>query len=285
MKKDLIFINNQYVTEPDAKISVFDRGFLFADGVYEVIPVYSNKALFLIEHLKRLQNSLDHINIKYKVDNTYWSEVANKLISHNGANRPIYIQITRGADYTRVHEYHDQLAPTLVAFSLPPITLGNSLTSRDVNIITLPDNRWKMCHVKSLSLLGNILLRNQAKSLGASEALLVNDEGYIIEGTSSNYFIVQNNKVLTPPLNNEILPGVTRQAVIDICTANKIQVIQKNLQESDLYNADELWITSTTREVVPASKLNGKLIGDGKPGPVWQIVSNAYLDYIENQLK
>lgn len=283
-KTETIYLNGNYVAKQEAKISVFDRGFLFADGVYEVIPVYSGQTLFLQEHLKRLQKNLDSIKINYQISSNEWQQICSSLIDYNGQDRPIYIQITRGCDITRLHDYNDDLIPTVVAFSLPAITLGSSLKAKDINIVTLQDNRAKLCNIKSIALLGNILLRKEAKNQGAYEALLINNDGYIVEGSSSNYFIVQNNKVITPPLNHEVLPGITRQIIIQICQENHIELQEKNITEQDLYQSNEVWITSSTREIVPVSKVNNQLINQGQIGPLWQKVSRLYIDHIKNSL-
>jgi D-alanine transaminase len=282
--EDTIYLNGEYVNKDHAKISVLDRGFLFADGVYEVIPVYDNQVLFLYEHLERLQQNLTSIEINYKINFNYWQKVCHHLIISNGNNRPIYIQITRGTDITRLHDFDDDLTPTVVALSLDHITLGSSLAANGINVITLPDIRWKLCHIKSIALLGNILLRKKAKDLGAKEVLLINDQGYIVEGSSSNYFIVKNNKIITPPLNQEILPGITRQIIINICQENNINVYEQHLTEADLYDADEIWITSSTREIIHVNKVNNTFINNGRSGIMWQKISKLYIEHIKNIL-
>lgn len=285
MSSDLVYLNNQFVNKEDAKISVFDRGFLFADGIYEVIPVYNGKAVFLNEHLTRLQGNLKQIKINYDVDFNEWTETCHKLIECNGPDRPIYIQITRGQDVTRLHNYPSNLKPTVVSLSLNPIKLGSSLEAQDISVITMPDVRWKLCHIKTISLLGNILLNQEAYDQGAKEALLINNKGNIIEGTSSNFFIVKDDQVITPVLNNEMLPGITRQIVIKICRDNSIKCIEQAVTINDLNTADEIWLTSSTREIRPVTKVNNKVISNGKPGPVWAKVAKLYIDFISNLTK
>lgn len=278
---DIIYINNEYVSPSEAHISIFDRGFLFADGVYEVIPVYYGHILFLKEHLIRLQSNLDLLKIPYRLDHDEWFVILNKLIAVNGSDRPIYIQITRGADTTRLHDYSDALTPTIIAFSLNPIELGNCLKNTNITIITLPDIRWKLCHIKSISLLGNVMLNKQAKEAGADEVLLINEHQYIVEGSTSNYFIVKNNQIITPPLNNELLPGITRQIVFNLCAKHNMPILETNITEEDLYNADEIWLTSSTKEIRSVGKINNKTINNGQAGPVWQKIVNLYIDYIK----
>lgn len=282
MSNSIIYLNGDFVPEQQAKISVLDRGFLFADGVYEVIPVYHGKVLFLDEHLARLKQSLANVHIKYEIDNSEWQKICDQLIEHNGSDRPIYLQITRGQDSNRIHKYPEYLKPTVVALSQTPIALGSSLDSKDINVVTMQDVRWKLCHIKSISLLGNILLNQQASEQGAVEALLINNEGFIKEGSTSNFFIVKNNTIITPALNHEILPGITRKIVLDICKQHDIKFVEQEVSVEDLYNADEVWLTSSTREIRPVASVDGRLISDGKPGAVWQRVAKLYIDYINN---
>lgn len=286
MQKDVVYINSHYVSKHDANISVFDRGFLFADGIYEVIPVYSGKILFLEEHLQRLQNSLDLIKINYVVDYNKWSNICQKLVTenYNGESRPIYIQITRGTEENRQHDYAQDTIPTEVAFLLPEVTLGLSLKTKKLKVITLPDIRWKHCDIKSIGLIGNILLRQQGKAQHADEVLLLNNDNHVVEGSYSNFFIVKNNTIYTPPCNHEILPGITRRIIAKICQEHKIQLIEKNITEDDLHNADEVWISSSTKEIRPVTQVNETAINNGKPGPLWQKVASYYIKNIEQQL-
>ncbi len=279
-----VFLNNTYIKETEAKVSIFDRGFLFADGVYEVLPVYNNTALFLTEHLQRLQSNLDLLKINYSVAYDPWKGICSHLITLNGPNRPIYIQITRGCENTRNHDYSENIQPTLVAFSLKPIILGSCLSSAPVKVITLPDNRWNNCNIKSIALLGNILLRQEGRALNAEEVLLIRPGGNIVEGTTSNYFIVKNNTILTPPLNNEILPGITRQIILEICRSHNIQLLEKHLSLADIYAADEVWLSSSTKEIRPVGQVNDTIIHNNKPGPMWQQIANLYVEHIQQKL-
>lgn len=282
MTENIVYINNQYIPENEATISIFDRGFLFADGIYEVIPVYHNKVLFFDEHLERLQQNLNKIKINYQVNNGTWQAICNKLIENNGPDKPIYVQITRGRDKTRLHNYPDNLTPTVIALSLPAIKLGGCLEATNVSVITLDDIRWQLCNIKSIALLGNILLNQQAYEQGANEALLINQQGHIVEGASSNYFIVKNGCVYTPKLNNEILPGITRKIVIDILNQHNIPITEKDISKDELYNADELWLTSSTREIRLVTNIDGHVIKNNKMSSLWQQVVAWYIEYIKH---
>jgi D-alanine transaminase len=280
-RNKIVYLNHQYIPESQASISIFDRGFLFADGVYEVIPVYNGIVAFLSEHLIRLQNSLDSLKIKYKVDHKVWQDICNKLVANNGPDCPIYIQITRGNENLRNHDFAEDITPTLLALSLAPVKLGNSLNSQQIKVVTLPDNRWNHCDIKSIALLGNILLRQEGRAQQAEEVLLVRENGHIVEGTTTNYFIVKNNTIITPPLNHEILPGITRQIIINLCKAHDIKLVEKNINLAELISADEVWLSSSTKEIRPVTKVNNTVINNGQPGKMWQKMINLYIDYIK----
>ncbi len=282
MSENIVYINDTYIPENKATVSIFDRGFLFADGIYEVIPVYEGKVIFLDEHLNRLQQNLNQLKINYQIDKKKWQAVCAQLITYNGENKPIYIQITRGRDKTRLHTYPDNLVPTVIALSLSAIKLGGCLNENTVKAITLDDIRWQLCNIKSIALLGNILLNQQAYEQGANEALLVNKDGYVVEGSSSNFFIVKNKHVYTSKLNNEILPGITRKIVIDILNQHGIPFTEKNITKDELYACDELWLTSSTREIRTVTNIDGHIINTNEPNGLWRQVVTWYIEYIKH---
>lgn len=280
----IVYLNDNYISENDATISIFDRGFLFADGVYEVIPVYNGQILFLQEHLDRLQKNLSALKINYALDYSHWANICQKLINHNGQDCPLYIQITRGNENTRNHDYSDAITPTVVAYSLAPAQLGSSLTTSPIKVITRADNRWNHCDVKSIALLGNILLRQEGKREQAEEVLLVRENGHIVEGTASNYFIVKNNVIITPPLTHEILPGITRKIILELCKAHGIPLLEQDINLNDLLASDEVWLSSSTKEIRPVGIVNQTIINNGKPGSVWNKVANLYINNIKQIL-
>lgn len=277
----LVYLNDNYIPEEKATISIFDRGFLFADGVYEVIPVYEGQVLFLEEHLLRLQQNIEYLKINYSIDIQAWRTICNKLVNNSGPDCPIYIQITRGFEQTRNHDYAAGIKPTIVAYCLPAIKLGSSLANPPVKVITLQDNRWNHCNIKSIALLGNILLRQEGKRAGAEEVLLVRENGCIVEGSASNYFIVKDDVIMTPPLSNEILPGITRQIIIELCNKNNLKLIEQSINNELLINSDEVWLSSSTKEIRPVGIVNDTIINMGRPGPIWQKVANLYIDNIK----
>ena len=285
MNNDKVFINNNFVDKNSANISVFDRGFLFADGIYEVIPVCGDIPYFINHHLERLQKNLGIIEIDYNVEYDYWANIINNLIKYNGKNRGIYIQITRGADIDnlRTHAPNKDLKPTAIAFSLPEKEFGHSLNNTGISAITHEDIRWQLCHVKSVSLLANALLSKRAYENSAAETLLIKNN-YITEGTSSNIYIVKNNEIMTPVLNNEILPGITRKILLDIALKENYIVKYSKITIDDLYNADEVWISGQIKELQPVTKIDDKIISDGKPGPLWKKMSALYIETIKSNL-
>lgn len=288
MTNSLVFLNNNFVDNNKAVVSIYDRGFLFADGVYEVIPVYNGKTFALKDHLDRLQNSLNNIKINYNVDYDYWHNVCNKLINTNGQDKPIYIQITRGNEGFRKHDFSKDISPTIVAFSDKPIKLGNCLDNHGIKVILYPDNRWEHCNIKSIALIGNILIRQEGLKQNAEEMLLIksnNNKNYIVEGTYSNFFIVKNKQVYTPKLNNKLLPGVTRQTVIKICQNNNISITEQDITQEMLFDADEIFLTSSKKELTRVKQIEEKTLENSDlEKSMWYKIANLYIDYIKNNL-
>jgi D-alanine transaminase len=275
-----LYLNGEYVAITNAKISVFDRGFMFGDGVYEVIPVYSGKLLRVKGHLARLQHSLDAIDIPNPLSLNEWLEIFSVLIDQNfpGADSLIYLQITRGTMAKRDHAWSADLQPNvLVTCSEQVYTTQDSATAGE-KAITLEDTRWSDCHIKTTNLLPNALLHQKARSQGATEAILVRD-GFAIEGSQSNLFIVRDDIVTTPPKSRHMLGGITREIILELCQQNKIICREKNISEDDLHQADEIWLSSSTREILPVVTLNRHAVGKGRPGVVWQQIIQLYQAY------
>jgi len=281
MNKNIVYLNGKYMPLKKAKVSVLDRGFLFADGVYEVIPIYNGEPFCKQRHLDRLQKSLQGIYMQLPFNQQRWYRIFASLIKKNNAthgNYHIYLQITRGVASKRSHALSDNIKPTvLVTVNKSTKVLSYQELCRGKAAITAQDIRWSNCYIKSISLLPNVLLSQQAKSAGCEEAVLIRD-GYAIEGASSNLFIVKNNNLITPPLFSYVLGGITREIVIELARKNKILCKEKQITESELANADEIWITSSTREVYPIVKLNNKPVGNGEVGPVWKKMIKLYRD-------
>lgn len=275
-----LYLNGDYVSPDRAKISVFDRGFMFGDGVYEVIPVYSGKLLRGKGHLQRLQHSLDAIGIPSPLTSAEWLEIFASLIEQNipGADGVIYLQITRGTMVKRDHAWSSDLQPNVLVTCTEQVYILQESATAGEKAITLEDTRWSDCHIKTTNLLPNTLLHQKAKEQGAIEAILLRN-GYAIEGSQSNLYIVKDDIVITPPRSRHMLGGITRQIVLELCRQNKIICREKEISEDELHNADEIWLSSSTREIVPVVTLNRHAVGKGRPGPVWQQIIQLYQDY------
>ena len=277
---DKLYLNGDYIAVKKAKISVFDRGFMFGDGVYEVIPVYSGKLLRSESHLARLQHSLEAIDIPNPLSTVQWLEIFSTLIEQNfpDLDSVIYLQITRGTMEKRDHAWPPGMQPNvLVTCTEQEYATQDSATAGE-KAITLDDTRWSDCHIKTINLLPNALLHQQAIGQGAIEAILIRD-GFAIEGSQSNLFTVRDDIVITPPKSRYMLGGITREIVLELCQVNKIICREKSISEDELHHADEIWLSSSTREILPIVTLNRHAVGGGRPGVVWQQVIQLYQDY------
>ncbi len=275
MTTDTIYLNGQYLPLADAKISVMDRGFLFGDGVYEVIPAYAGKLFRLDDHLHRLDNSLLSIRLHNPHNQTQWRELLNPLLQP-GVDQSVYLQITRGTAPKRDHAFPQHVVPTVFAMAstINPHTDGE----HGLKAISLQDSRWKLCDTKAITLLANVLLRQQAVEQGCAESILFK-EGYLTEGAASNVFAVINGILMTPALSGAILPGITRDIILEIAEKNNLPHSEQAISKDDMLTASEIWITSSTREIIPIVELDGKKVGDGKPGSVWKTFFKLFQDY------
>lgn len=273
------YLNGSFLPLTEARVSVLDRGFLFADGVYEVIPVYGGRAFRLGAHLQRLNRSLQAILMDNPCSDTDWQAMLERLLELDRAqatgDRMLYIQVTRGATPSRNHALPDKPEPTVLAFCQPLPAMPESVRNEGVAAITLEDTRWLHCDVKSIALLGNVLLSQQALSQGGNEAILLRD-GQLTEGASSNVFVVTGDRVCTPPNSPELLPGITRDLVLELAGASGLQTAEQAIDEIRLRTADEIWITSSTRELYPVTRLDNQPVGNGRPGSLWQQVYDQF---------
>ncbi|MGB5472151.1 MAG: D-amino acid aminotransferase [Gammaproteobacteria bacterium] len=273
------YLNGAFLPVEQAQVSVLDRGFLFGDGVYEVIPVYGGRLFRLAHHLKRLRNSLAGVRIDNPLDDGEWARVLDELVTRNeGSDQAVYLKVTRGADVKRDHAFPTGVKPTVFAMSSPLPGPRDLAREAGIRAITLTDIRWQLCNIKAITLLPNVLLRQQAIDAGSAEAILIND-GRAIEGAASNLFIVKNGIVITPPNSNALLPGITRDLVLELAANNAIPFREADISETELHAADEIWLTSSTREISPVVILDEQPVGVGKPGPLWQRMSRLYQDY------
>ena len=274
----IAYLNGMFLPLDDVRISPLDRGFLFADGVYEVMPYYDGRSFGLEGHLQRLQRSLEAIQLPIDLSFDDWITLSDTLVEkNNGGNLSVYLQVTRGAYAVRNHSFPEELIPTIFAMVSPiasPLTADVTL-AKGITAMTVPDIRWDRCDIKSISLLPNILLKQQAAKGGAEEAILVRN-GYITECAAANVFAVKNGTIYTPIKDKHILGGITRDIIIALALEYDIPLEEIEMKPSFLTEADEVWISSSTREIVPVIKLNGHAVGDGRPGCVWKEMAGYY---------
>jgi len=275
-----IYLNGEYMPIEEARISVLDRGFIFGDGVYEVIPVYSRKAFRLAEHFRRLQCSLDGIKLANPHSDGEWAGITNELIARNsGDDQYLYLHITRGVA-KRDHAFpNPPVRPTVFMMSNPLSVPPEALLQSGVGAVTAQDNRWLRCDIKSISLLPNVLLRQMAVEAGCAETVLIRDDSFMTEGAASNIFVVSNGRLLAPPKDNLMLPGITYDVILEIAAANNIPFEVRKIAVGELFAADELLLTSSTKEVLAITRLDGKPVGNGKPGAMFASLHKLYQDF------
>ena len=277
--EQIVYLNGEYKAIEDACVSVLDRGFLFGDGVYEVIPAYGGNLLRLDAHLQRLQNSLDGIRLQNPLTNKAWEFMLNELLQKNsGEDQSIYLQVTRGVAAKRNHNFPDQVKPTVFVMSNILLSQQRSEAEQGIEAVTLDDIRWRACNIKTTALLANTLLRQQATDKGAGEAILIRD-GYATEGSASNVFVVLDGVICTAPTSPLLLPGITRDLVLELARTHDMPCKEKDITEAELHSASEIWITSSTREILPVLKLDGNVVGTGIAGPVWHRMIDIYHQY------
>lgn len=273
------YLNGRFQPLAEARISVMDRGFLFGDGVYEVIPVYGGRLFRLHEHLDRLANSLALIRLPDPLTRAAWVNMLDELVERNGGGQlSLYLQVTRGEAPIRDHAFPDPVHPTVFAMVTPLADPDPAAQERGIRAATVPDMRWDYCHIKAITLLPNVLLKQQARDGGADEAILIRD-GYATEGSASNLFVVSDGTLTTPPKSNLLLPGITRDLVVELAHANAVPLEEREIPEPLLRAASEVWVTSSVRELMPVVELDGEPVGDGKAGPVWRRVHTLYSEY------
>ena len=273
-----VYLNGHFMPLADAKVPALDRGFVFGDGVYELVPVYSRKPFRLEEHLRRLQHSLDGIRLANPHGVARWRELIEQLIAlQEFDDQSIYLQITRGVA-PRDHAFPPGVPPTVFMFAQPLVSATGAQKAAGVCAITAPDIRWGRCDIKAISLLANVLARQQAVDAGCAETVMLRD-GFLSEGAASNIFVVKNGVLLAPPPSNLILTGITYDVVLELAAAHGIPAELRAISEAELRSADELWMTSSTKEIMPIVKLDGVPVGAGVPGPLARQMDALYQDF------
>ncbi len=279
MSDKIVYLNGEFLPHDQAYVSVLDRGFLFGDAVYEVIPVFGGKLLRLGEHLQRLQNSLNKVSLANPMTVHQWTDTLNTILDKNpGEDRSVYLQVTRGAAPVRDLSVDESVKPTvfIMVNELPVVDVDKQ--KQGVEAITVNDFRWDACDIKSVSLIANVMLRLQATAANVVDAIMVRGE-FVTEGTASNLFIVKDDVIVTPPKSNHVLPGITRDLVIELAIENGLTVEEREIKKDELEQADEIWLTSSTREIAPVVKLNQNDVGDGQAGAMWHRMIDIYQRY------
>ncbi len=273
----IVYVNGDYLPEVEGKISIFDRGFLFADGVYEVTPIVGGKVVDYDAHAERLDRSLNELRIAWPCTRDALRKMHMELITRNALDEGlIYMQVTRGvAD--RMFNFPKDITSTLIAFTMPMALVDNVNARTGVKVVTTPDIRWLRRDIKSVMLLAPVLGKQEAYEKGANEAWMVED-GFVTEGTSSNAYIVVGNKVITRPLSNRILAGCTRRALFRLSTEHGIEIEERAFTPDEAYAADEALLTSASQFVMPIVEIDGRRIGGGQPGPVTRKLRDLFLE-------
>lgn len=274
----IVYLNGEYLDADEARVPVLDRGFIFGDGIYEVVPTFGGRPLRLEHHLQRLENSLKAIRLDNPHSTSEWAELLSELLARNGdGDMSVYLQITRGVAQ-RDHALPNGTKPTVFAMCNPLKGAPAEWLEKGIAAVSLDDSRWLHCNIKATSLLPNVLLRQEALDSGAQEAILVRD-GYVTEGAASNVFVIIGGLIVTPPADHRLLPGITRDLVLELARENGIPCTENTISVGELAAADEIWLTSSTREVLAVTKLDGKAVGKGEPGPLWRRIFDLYQDY------
>jgi D-alanine transaminase len=271
----ICYLNGEFQQLRDARVSPLDRAFLFGDSVYEVLPVFRGRMFRFREHFDRLARSLKEIGLASPHTHAQWLEILEDLIERNGSGEMyVYVQVTRGMEYGRNHAFPAQVVPGVFAMAAPLPPLTDELRANGVSAITVEDFRWGRCDIKSTALLANVLMKQRSAEAGTQEAIIVRD-GDVMEGSSTSVFVVKDGKIATPPNSNRILPGTTREVALELADG-AMQVTIRRVSIDELRAADEVWISAATRDVLPVTRIDGRPVGTGKPGPLWKRMNEAF---------
>ncbi len=274
-----VYLNGRFLPLEQACVPVLDRGFLFGDGVYEVIPAYRKRLFRLPHHLRRLDDSLRGIRMQPPLDHDQWRELLERLLApYPDGDYSVYLQVTRGVAGERNHMVPEGIEPTLFAMAMPLPEPPPAAERPGIEAITLDDIRWQLCNIKAITLLANVLVKEQAREQGATEAILVRD-GLVMEGAASNLFMVTDGTIVTPPKGRHLLPGITRDLILELAARHRLPHRERQIPLEELRRADEIWITSSTREMVAVTRLDGETVGNGRPGPIFCRTAELFADY------
>jgi D-alanine transaminase len=284
MAEMTVFLNGRLLPLEQATVSVLDRGFIFGDGVYELVPVYSRVPFRLDEHLARLERSLGEAKIRNPYSRAQWRDTIYKLIDAQPYDdQGVYFQVTRGVA-KRDHAFPKAIEPTVFMMSNPLTNPPQAQVEKGAPAVSAVDNRWLRCDIKSISLIGNVLLRQLSAEAEAAETILFRD-GKLTEASASNVFIVKRGVIQSPPKTNLILPGITYDVVVELARANAMALEFRDVTEAEVLAADEVWVTSSSKEVLAIVELNGKRIGEGRPGPLFRRMYQLYQEFKQKVMR
>jgi D-alanine transaminase len=280
----MVYLNGKFMPIEEARVPVLDRGFIFGDGVYELVPVYSRVPFRLDEHLARLERSLAAARIRNPHSRAEWREIVLALVARQPfEDQGVYFQVTRGVA-KRDHAFPKDAVPTVFMMSNPLSTPSEELVEQGAAAVSAADDRWLHCDIKSISLIGNVLLRQRSADAGAVETILFRN-GKLSEASASNVFAVKEGVILSPAKSNLILPGITYDVVVELAAAAKLPLEFRDLSEAEVRAADELWVTSSSKEVLAIVTLDGRPVGAGKPGPVFRRMHRLYQEFKQKVMR
>jgi D-alanine transaminase len=280
----MVYLNGKFLPLEEAKVPVLDRGFIFGDGVYELIPVYSRVAFRMEEHLARLERSLGQTRIPNPYARAQWRDIIYRLVDAQPfEDQGVYFQVTRGVA-KRDHAFPKDAEPTVFMMSNPLVTPPKEVVSRGATAVSAQDNRWLRCDIKSISLIGNCLLRQLSAEEGAVETILFRD-GRLTEASASNVFVVRQGVIVSPEKTNLILPGITYDVVCELARANGLPLELRDVTEAEVRAADEIWVSSSSKEVLPIVALDGRRVGAGRPGPVFARMYQLYQEFKQKVMR
>jgi len=281
---NMVFLNGKLLPADQAQVSVLDRGFIFGDGVYELVPVYSRVPFRLDEHLVRLERSLGETRIRNPYSRAEWrAHLYNLVDAQSFDDQGVYFQVTRGVA-KRDHAFPKSGEPTVFMMANPLVNPPAAQVEKGASALSAPDNRWLRCDIKSISLIGNVLLRQLSAEAGAAETILFRN-GKLTEASASNVFVVKNGVIFSPPKTNLILPGITYDVIVELARANNLPLEFKDVSEAEVRGADEVWVSSSSKEVLAIVELDGKRIGDGRPGPVFRRMYQLYQEFKQKVMR
>jgi D-alanine transaminase len=275
MNDPLVYLNGAITPLSEAKVSVLDRGFIFGDGIYEVVPIYGRKLFRFDQHMARLFRNLKAVGMQNPHDKEEWRTLIDQVVAeHPSDDQMVYLQVTRGVA-KRGHSFPKDVKPTVFIMTNPLVPASDEARANGVACVSMKDERWLHCDIKSISLLGNVLASQFATENNANEAIQFRD-GFLTEGSSSNVWIVKNGKLMAPPKDNLILEGIRYGLIEELCAAGGIPFEARRITRDEVFGADEVILSSATKEVLPVSTIDGKQVGNGKPGPVYRKLYEAY---------